>query len=151
MTRDNKHSGILEDFGIKQALLCHSSSSATVSRTPQAVKLYTATSSKHLLRRDVFMQHFIYSVATITVKLLLLLLSIICSIAIYRLYFHPLSSVPGPRLAAISNIWYAYQVRSGRMLGLGKTLHEAYGPAVRVGPNEVWLNSKAAFSQIYSK
>lgn len=97
------------------------------------------------------MQMPVYLVATITVKLLLVVLTLVFSIATYRLYFHPLSSVPGPRLAAVSNIWHAYHVRNGRMLKLGKTLHKIYGPAVRVGPNEVWLNSRAAFSQIYSK
>lgn len=97
------------------------------------------------------MQLIIYFVATILVKLFLLVLLSILSIAIYRLCFHPLAAVPGPRLAAVSNIWHAYHVRNGRMLGLGKTLHKMYGPAVRVGPNEVWLNSKVAFAQIYSK
>ncbi|KAF4508220.1 hypothetical protein G6O67_004629 [Ophiocordyceps sinensis] len=29
------------------------------------------------------------------------------------------------------------------------TLHQKYGDAVRVGPNEVWFNSKEAFDQIY--
>ncbi|GJC87757.1 cytochrome P450 monooxygenase sdnT [Colletotrichum liriopes] len=67
----------------------------------------------------------------------------------YRLLFHPLARVPGPRLAAISNVWYACQVRNGRMLKLGKTLHKRYGPAVRVGPNEVWFDSVDAFKHIY--
>ncbi|KAG9502499.1 hypothetical protein J7337_005327 [Fusarium musae] len=37
----------------------------------------------------------------------------------------------------------------GRMAYLGKTLHGKYGPVVRVGPNEVWFNSKEAFHAIY--
>ncbi|EME44544.1 hypothetical protein DOTSEDRAFT_172810 [Dothistroma septosporum NZE10] len=75
------------------------------------------------------------------------LLSIILA---YRLYLHPLAGVPGPRFAAISNIWHAYHARNGLMLELGKTLHKQYGPVVRVGPNEVWLNSKEPFNKIYS-
>ncbi|KAK1538835.1 cytochrome P450 [Colletotrichum costaricense] len=67
----------------------------------------------------------------------------------YRLFLHPLARVPGPRLAAISNVWYAYHVRNGRMLTLGKTLHKRYGPVVRVGPNEVWFDSVDAFKHIY--
>ncbi|KAJ0114150.1 hypothetical protein J7T55_007984 [Diaporthe amygdali] len=67
----------------------------------------------------------------------------------YRLFFHPLSRIPGPRLAAITNCWLAYHVRNGHMLQLGKTLHTKYGPAVRIGPNEVWFNTKDAFRLIY--
>ncbi|KAJ0299581.1 hypothetical protein COL516b_009085 [Colletotrichum fioriniae] len=67
----------------------------------------------------------------------------------YRLFLHPLARVPGPRLAAISNVWHAYHVRNGRMLTLGKTLHKRYGPVVRVGPNEVWFDSVDAFKHIY--
>ncbi|GIZ44312.1 hypothetical protein CKM354_000751400 [Cercospora kikuchii] len=74
----------------------------------------------------------------------------VTSLVIYRLFFHPLAKVPGPRLAAISNVWYAYQARNGDMLRLGKSLHRKYGPAVRVGPNEIWFDSKEAFAKIYS-
>ena len=71
------------------------------------------------------------------------------AVAVYRLFFHPLASVPGPRLAAVSNVWYAYQVRNGRVFSLGKTLHNKYGPVVRVGPNEVWFDSVDGFDTIY--
>lgn len=72
------------------------------------------------------------------------------TLAVYRLILHPLASVPGPRIAALSNVWYAYHARNGLVAQLAKTLHEKYGPVVRVGPNEVWFNSKAAFKAIYS-
>ena len=73
------------------------------------------------------------------------------SLGCYRLFFHPLSRIQGPRIAALSNVWYAKHVRDGRMFTLGRTLHKAYGPVVRVGPNEVWFNSGDAFKAIYSK
>ncbi|KAK2040622.1 cytochrome P450 [Colletotrichum somersetense] len=85
------------------------------------------------------------SVLLTTLSLLLATLVVIG----YRLLLHPLARVPGPRLAAISNVWYAWQVRKGRMLKMGKTLHKRYGPAVRVGPNEVWFDSADAFKHIY--
>ncbi|CRK29863.1 hypothetical protein BN1723_014292 [Verticillium longisporum] len=72
-----------------------------------------------------------------------------CAIIFYRLALHPLARVPGPKLAAISNVWHALHVRDGRMFALGKTLHKKYGPVVRVGPNEVWFDSKDAFKSIY--
>jgi hypothetical protein len=86
------------------------------------------------------------TVATASSVLLMLL-----SIVLYRLYLHPLSRVPGPRLAAVSNVWYGYQVCTGRLLQIGKELHTKYGPIVRVGPNEVWLNSEEGFRQVYGK
>lgn len=77
------------------------------------------------------------------------LLSLLTRIVI-RLYIHPLSRIPGPKLAAVSNIWQAYHVRNGRARELGKDIHKKYGPIVRVGPNEVWCNSAEAFKAIYS-
>ncbi|KAL2274469.1 hypothetical protein FJTKL_03218 [Diaporthe vaccinii] len=76
--------------------------------------------------------------------------ALLLAVAGYRLFLHPLCRIPGPLLAAVTNCWLAYQVRNGRMLQLGKTLHTKYGPAVRVGPNEVWFNTKDAFRLIYS-
>lgn len=72
------------------------------------------------------------------------------ALSAYRITLHPLARVPGPRLAAISNVWYAYHVRNGHAASLGRTLHKRYGPVVRVGPNEVWFNTPEAFDTIYS-
>lgn len=71
------------------------------------------------------------------------------AIVLYRLFLHPLAGVPGPRWAAISSLWYAVQVRDGRVLQLGKKVHRNYGPVVRVAPNEVWFDSREAFKAIY--
>ena len=71
------------------------------------------------------------------------------TLIVYRLLFHPLARIPGPKLAALSNVWQAHHVRDGRSCELGKTLHLKYGPVVRVGPNEVWFNSEEAFKEIY--
>ena len=79
------------------------------------------------------------------------ILGLLVIIAARRIFFHPLSRIPGPKLAAVSNAWYAYHVKHGRTAELGRKLHRNYGPAVRVGPNEVWFNSREAFDIIYSK
>ena len=71
------------------------------------------------------------------------------SLAVYRLYFHPLASVPGPRLAAITRLWYAYQVSQSRLLLQSRELHDKYGPVVRIAPNEVQFDSKEALQAIY--
>lgn len=88
--------------------------------------------------------HVYYGVASLGLLLFL-------ALPLYRLYIHPLSHIPGPRLAAISTCWYACQVRNGRSKLLAKTLHRQYGPIVRVSPNEVWFDSKDAFKIIYSE
>ncbi|RDA92665.1 hypothetical protein CP533_3730 [Ophiocordyceps camponoti-saundersi (nom. inval.)] len=97
------------------------------------------------------------SIWTTVVSLLCLLVRIstclvlgAAAVVIYRLWLHPLARVPGPRLAAVSNLWYALQVRNGHAIELAINLHRKYGEAVRVGPNEVWFNSSEAYDQIYS-
>lgn len=75
----------------------------------------------------------------------------LAAVAAYRLWLHPLAATPGPRLAAITSCWHAYQARNGRMLHLGKTLHKRYGPVVRIGPNELWFADRDAYKLIYSE
>lgn len=102
---------------------------------------------------DVFywVSHAAGLIARLSLGALVLGIVFLFAVVVYRLFLHPLSRIPGPRLAAVTNCWLAYHVRNGRMLRLGKTLHTKYGPAVRVGPNEVWFNTKDAFRLIYSK
>lgn len=90
------------------------------------------------------------SISLLVLNVLILPVFAVTTIALYRLFYHPLSCVPGPRLAAVSTIWYVYHARNGRMLQLGKTLHVRYGPVVRVSPNEVWISSKDGFRGIYN-
>ena len=77
------------------------------------------------------------------------LLVCLTTFAVYRLWLHPLSNVPGPKQAALSSIWQARHVRDGRMFILGKNLHRLYGPIVRIGPNEVWVDSEEGYKAIY--
>ncbi|KAI1380418.1 cytochrome P450 [Hypoxylon crocopeplum] len=72
------------------------------------------------------------------------------SLIIYRLYLHPLAKIPGPRLAAITSLWYVYQIRKGHMQVLYTDLHKKYGPVVRISPNEVSFDSKEAYQAIYT-
>jgi len=92
----------------------------------------------------------LWPVLTATTMIVAVALLVSTGIILYRLFLHPLAKVPWPRLAAISNVWQAYQARNGQMLTLAKTLHRKYGHAVRVGPNEVWFDSQEAFKIIYS-
>ncbi|KAK8094823.1 cytochrome P450 [Apiospora hydei] len=70
---------------------------------------------------------------------------------IYLLYFHPLSRFPGPRLAAVSNLWYAYHWFYGRWPWAIESVLHRYGPgAVRIAPNELAFFTPEAFTDIYA-
>lgn len=69
---------------------------------------------------------------------------------LYLLYFHPLSKFPGPRLAAVSNVWYAYHWFSGRYPWAIENALRKYGDVVRIAPNELVFFTPQAFLDIYS-
>ncbi|KAL4919151.1 cytochrome P450 [Aspergillus aurantiobrunneus] len=70
-------------------------------------------------------------------------------LAVYRLYFHPLARLPGPRLRAVSSLPSIYSLLRGRLGFETKQLHDRYGPVVRVSPNELAFNSAQAWEDIY--
>jgi hypothetical protein len=49
--------------------------------------------------------------------------------AIYRLYFHPLRNIPGPKLAAVSSAYEFYfnVIKRGTFIWHLEGLHETYG------------------------
>lgn len=60
--------------------------------------------------------------------------SLAASIVLYRGYFHPLSHVPGPRLARFTSFWAVREAsRDYRFHVRLKELHEKYGDVVRIG------------------
>ncbi|KAL2064126.1 hypothetical protein VTL71DRAFT_4620 [Oculimacula yallundae] len=70
--------------------------------------------------------------------------------AIWRLYFHPLSKYPGPKLwAATSLVNTFYVLKTTRVYKVSE-LHNKYGPVVRVGPNEISYIDERAWKDIYS-
>jgi hypothetical protein len=57
-------------------------------------------------------------------------LAVYCTLLIiYRLYFHPLSHIPGPKLAAITHGYEFYHniVRGGLFVWEVRRLHQVYG------------------------
>ncbi|KJZ71173.1 hypothetical protein HIM_09428 [Hirsutella minnesotensis 3608] len=69
--------------------------------------------------------------------------------SIHRLYFHPLAKYPGPRLAAISDIWYAYHSLIGRWPWAVEDVLNKYGDVVRIAPNELVFCTPQALADIY--
>lgn len=58
-----------------------------------------------------------------------LALSYLISLALYRLFFHPLAKFPGPRLAAITRYYEAYYDlwKGGMYIFKIKEMHDKYG------------------------
>ncbi|KAH7347993.1 cytochrome P450 monooxygenase-like protein [Pyrenochaeta sp. MPI-SDFR-AT-0127] len=79
---------------------------------------------------------------------------LVCSVAyvvFYRLFFHPLAHIPGPKLAALTFLYQTYHSfkngsRFYKQVGL---LHKKYGPIVRITPNEVSLSDPQNYETIY--
>lgn len=63
---------------------------------------------------------------------------------------HAIRSVPGPVLAAFSNLWLMYQCRRGRRYLAVDDAHKKYGPLVRIQPDHVSVADPEAIPVIYS-
>ncbi|KAK6348638.1 hypothetical protein TWF718_006425 [Orbilia javanica] len=73
---------------------------------------------------------------------------------VYRLYFDPLSEIPGPKSALISeNLnklwWIAIPWKKGTEPFTLKKWHDKYGPIVRTGPRHVSFDDIEVYNQIY--
>ncbi|KUJ21564.1 putative cytochrome P450 monooxygenase [Mollisia scopiformis] len=71
--------------------------------------------------------------------------------SVYRLYLHPNSKFPGPKLWAISRVPMAYNLARGRLPYRIAELHDKYGPVVRVAPNDLSFITAEAWNDIYGK
>ena len=69
--------------------------------------------------------------------------------SIYRVYFHPLSHIPGPLLPKLTSIFLHYHAYIGDEASTIHKLHERYGPYVRVAPNEIDISDADAIPAIY--
>ncbi|KAL5342816.1 cytochrome P450 [Aspergillus crustosus] len=77
------------------------------------------------------------------------LLGALLSRCFYLLYYHPLSRVPGPKIAACTSLWLAYHTFIGDECTVIFELHKKYGPVLRVAPNDVDIASGDAIEPIY--
>ncbi|KAL1643020.1 hypothetical protein SLS61_009408 [Didymella pomorum] len=68
---------------------------------------------------------------------------------LYRIYFHPLSHIPGPILPKITSLWLHYHAYVGDEASTVHRLHAQYGPYLRVAPNEVDIADADAVQPIY--
>ncbi|KAJ4470810.1 cytochrome P450 monooxygenase pc-bph [Lentinula aciculospora] len=70
----------------------------------------------------------------------------------YFLDLHSLRkfSIPGPRMAALSDLWLGYYSANGHRSEVVHALHERYGRIVRIAPNHVSIASPDALQTIYA-
>ncbi|KAF7314170.1 hypothetical protein MKEN_00889200 [Mycena kentingensis (nom. inval.)] len=71
--------------------------------------------------------------------------------AIYLLYWHPLSTIPGPWYAAVSSLWITTHVLRLEQCKTIDALFQTYGPVVRIAPNKVAFCDLGASKSVYSR
>ncbi|KAH3951533.1 hypothetical protein HBI56_084010 [Parastagonospora nodorum] len=73
------------------------------------------------------------------------------TVIVYRLFFHPLAKVPGPKLLAISSLPRGIR---HNLYGLWfkdvAVLHEKYGRVVRVGPDEIAVDGDPGWEDVFA-
>ncbi|KAI1389023.1 cytochrome P450 [Hypoxylon trugodes] len=67
----------------------------------------------------------------------------------YNVFFHPLSSYPGPFAAKLSDAYNGYYAFKRQLHIITRQNHLTYGTIVRQGPNKLVFNSVAALQDIY--
>ncbi|KAI2641175.1 elymoclavine monooxygenase [Xylaria nigripes] len=87
-------------------------------------------------------------IATLIVVTLLVPLSLT---VLYRIYLHPLRNIPGPRLAALSNLYGVYyNVFHDGFSKSFESLHKHYNsPVIRIGPNHVHINKPSFYEEVF--
>jgi benzoate 4-monooxygenase len=57
--------------------------------------------------------------------------------------------VPGPRVAAFSNLWLLLQCRLGKRYLAVDQAHKKYGPLIRIQPHHVSIADEEAINVVY--
>jgi hypothetical protein len=68
---------------------------------------------------------------------------------VYNTALHPLSKIPGPRLARVTGLWRTSRYFRGSWLDDIVELHRTHGPVVRIAPNEVSFVDELALRELY--
>lgn len=69
---------------------------------------------------------------------------------VYRLFFHPLCKIPGPRLQAATSLPFRYQHHiQATWIRQTVDMHHKYGPVVRVAPDLIAVEGSVAWPEVY--
>ncbi|KAH6635855.1 cytochrome P450 [Chaetomium tenue] len=71
--------------------------------------------------------------------------------AIWRLYMSPIAHFPGPRLAALTDLYEAYYNNwlGGKYIWKIDELHKEYGPIVRISPRDLHVGDPDFYDVLY--
>ncbi|CAM1502201.1 Fc.00g041850.m01.CDS01 [Cosmosporella sp. VM-42] len=87
------------------------------------------------------------------VQALIVLIAATASICVgkvvYNVFFHPLRKFPGPLICRATPLYRHYKFLKGDLLYAVKSMHDTYGPVVRVTPNELSFISPESWKEIY--
>ncbi|KAG6358365.1 hypothetical protein INS49_014249 [Diaporthe citri] len=90
-----------------------------------------------------------FSVTSIVATLTILLFARLVFQTLHRCLWHPLRAVPGPWANSVSELPAALALVTGNQHLYYKSLHDKYGPVVRVSPNELSFVRPEAREEIY--
>jgi hypothetical protein len=71
------------------------------------------------------------------------------SFPVYNILLHPLRSYTGPWYSRVSRLWCFVKALQGVLPYEVKSLHDKYGPIVRIAPDELSYNCAEAWQDIY--
>ncbi|KAI0125397.1 cytochrome P450 3A17 [Xylariales sp. AK1849] len=72
-------------------------------------------------------------------------------VIIYRLFFHPLASFPGPKLNAVSYMPYLFGDKiQGRLAKDMLNIHGEYGPIVRISPDRLSIDGSIGWPEVFA-
>lgn len=98
-------------------------------------------------------ERFVFSLSPLQILLSITtcLATLSASILTYRILIptHPLHHIPGPLLARSTQICQFYSLLRGRPRVDQQSMHQRYGPVVRIGPNEVSIADTAALAPVF--
>lgn len=86
--------------------------------------------------------------STVVLACTALLLLRVVGTAIYNIFFHPLSSYPGPILCKVSRIPFWAACLRGNQVFFMKKLHDKYGTVIRSSPDELSYTDGQAWKDI---